>query len=474
MTDRRIDFAKVDIASIQPLQGRRLRDVRAKHAPGLILRVTSKQKGGAIKRTWCARYVDGNDHDRRMTLGFWPAMSYQDAVKALNEARKIRAGGKDPIEARDAAARAIAGRMTVAELVAQFEAIRAPALKSGGETVRLLRKHVEPVLGTLAVADVGEDQIHAVLTKERARLAADDAGIAKMDAARRKEAQKAGTAAPRALKRRTFTLVNRIASALGSLFTFAVDQKVIKATPMPKMTKGKGPFPSENEKGRDFTDAEVRRVWTGIDATRMDARTQNALRLILLTAMRPSEVLGLRRRDIDMSATFVDRRGGAERRRGGGLVTLKDTKNSMSRIVPLSPAACAVLADALREAGSGPDDYVFAAETAGESKPMEAQALARAMARRSDVFGDDITPHRLRAMAANLVERLGFGSLAASDVLGHVDRSVNRRSYSSYDNLPARADALDAVAAEIERIAGLAPEDEPTPSANVVSLRQRA
>jgi hypothetical protein len=96
------------------------------------------------------------------------------------------------------------------------------------------------------------------------------------------------------------------------------------------------------------------------------------------------------------------------------------------------------------------------------------------MSRRFDVFGTDITPHRLRAMAANLVERLGFGSLAASDVLGHVDRSVNRRSYSSYDNLPARADALDAVAVEIERIAGQAPENAPETSTNVISLRQRA
>jgi hypothetical protein len=112
-----------------------------------------------------------------------------------------RAEGKDPIEARDAAARAIAGRMTVAELIAQYESIRAPSLKSGGETIRLLKKHVEPVMGALAVADVGEDQVHAVLTKERARLAADDANIQKADAARRKEAQKAGTAAPRALKR---------------------------------------------------------------------------------------------------------------------------------------------------------------------------------------------------------------------------------------------------------------------------------
>ena len=184
----------------------------------------------------------------------------------------------------------------------------------------------------------------------------------------------------------------------------------------------------------------------------MDERTRDALRLVLLTGMRPGEVLGLRRRDIDLSATFVDRRGGAERTRGHGLVTLKDTKNGSIRTVTLSPQARAVMATALGGADAVRDAYVFAAD-AETPKPMETPTLARAMSRRADVFGD-LTPHRLRAVCAFLVERLGFGSAIASDVLGHIDGSVLRRAYSGFDGLPARLDALEAVGVEIERIAG--------------------
>ena len=82
----------------------------------------------------------------------------------------------------------------------------------------------------------------------------------------------------------------------------------------------------------------------------MDARTRNALKLVLLTGMRPGEVLGLRRRDIDLSATFVDRRGGMERI-AARACDVKSTKNALPRIVPLSPQARTIMADALRAQG---------------------------------------------------------------------------------------------------------------------------
>ena len=106
---------------------------------------------------------------------------------------------------------------------------------------------------------------------------------------------------------------------------------------------------------------------------------------------------------------------------------------------------------------------------------MEPQALARAMSRRRDVFGEEMTPHRLRAMAAFLVEKLGFGSAVARDVLGHIDGSVLRRNYSGFDGLPARLDALEAVAIEIERLSGVAPDTAASaPAAEVVLLKRKS
>ena len=320
MADRHIDLSAVDIGVLQPPSSRRMIDLRDKRERGLALRLASKREGAT--RSWCWRYRDAGGRQRRIVLGHWPLVGYEEAVRRLREARRALSAGEDPIEARSAAQRALDGRMSVSDLVDRYEAVRSPALKSGGETMRLLRKHVAPAIGAIAVADVTGDQIRRLLTAERERLARDDAGLRK-----------------KGLKPRTFTLLSRIYAACGSLFSFAVAEEAIATTPLPRLKKGGSILPAENAKARAFSDEEITGFWSRIDETGMDTRTRTALKLVALTAMRPGEVLGLRRRDVDLSATFVDRRGGGERVRGNGLLTLRDTKNSLTRVIPLSPAA---------------------------------------------------------------------------------------------------------------------------------------
>ena len=456
MADRHIDLSAADIGVLQPPSSRRMIDLRDKRERGLALRLASKRQEAA--RSWCWRYRDADGRQRRIVLGHWPLVGYEEAVRRLREARRTLLGGRDPIEARSAVQRALDGRMSVSDLVDRYEAVRVPALKAGAETMRLLRKHVAPAIGALAVADVTGDHIRRLLAAERERMTRDDAGLRK-----------------KGLKPRTFTLLSRIYAACGSLFSFAVAEEAIASTPLPRLRKGGSLLPAENAKARTFGDDEIAGFWSQIDGTAMDIRTRTALKLVALTAMRPGEVLGLRRRDVDLSATFVDRRGGAERVRGSGLVTLRDTKNGLTHVTPLSPAARALAAEALLSAGAGRDAFLFPAETAdGTVKPMETQALARAMARRRDVFGEEMTPHRLRAMAAFLVEKLGFGSAVARDVLGHIDGSVLRRNYSGFDGLPARLDALEAIAIEIERLSGVARNAAASATvAEVVLLKRR-
>jgi hypothetical protein len=153
MTDRHLDLLSADIGALQPPSSRRMLDIRDKREPGLVLRVVSKSKGAA-KRAWCWRYRDKDGSQRRMVFGHWPAMSYDEAVRRLREARRSLNEGLDPIEGEKLAQQALDGRMSVSGLIDRYEAVKAPKLKAGAETMRLLRKHVEPVVGSLAVADV--------------------------------------------------------------------------------------------------------------------------------------------------------------------------------------------------------------------------------------------------------------------------------------------------------------------------------
>jgi hypothetical protein len=152
--------------------------------------------------------------------------------------------------------------MTVFGLVERYEAIKAPNLKMGRETMRLLRRHVEPAIGKLAVAEVTGDHIRRLIHAERERLARDDKAL-----------REAGR------KPRTFVLVNRIFAACGSIFTFALDENLIPLSPMPRMRRGSGMLPAENAKSRTFADEEIATFWNRIDETGMDARTRAALKL---------------------------------------------------------------------------------------------------------------------------------------------------------------------------------------------------
>ena len=89
MTDRHLGLRSSDIGELNPPSTRRMLDVRDKRERGLVLRLTSKSKGGAM-RSWTWRYRDGAGKQRRIVLGRWPAMTYEAAVKSLKEARRPR------------------------------------------------------------------------------------------------------------------------------------------------------------------------------------------------------------------------------------------------------------------------------------------------------------------------------------------------------------------------------------------------
>jgi hypothetical protein len=238
MADRHIDLSAADIGTLQPPSSRRMLDLPDKRERGLVLRLASKRQGAT--RSWCWRYRDAGGRQRRIVLGHWPLIGYEEAVRRFREARRARSAGQDPIEAQSAAQRALDGRMRVSDLIERYGAVRSPALKSGGETMRLLRKHVAPAIGGVAVADVAGDHIRRLLAAERERLARDDAGLRK-----------------KGLKPRTFTLLSRIYAACGSLFSFAVAEEAIATTPLPRLKKGGSILPAENAKARSFNDGEI-------------------------------------------------------------------------------------------------------------------------------------------------------------------------------------------------------------------------
>jgi hypothetical protein len=100
MADRHIDLSTADIGALQPPSSRRMVDLRDKRERGLALRLASKRQGAS--RSWCWRYRDAGGRQRRIVLGHWPLVDYEEAVRRLREARRALSAGEDPIWKRRA------------------------------------------------------------------------------------------------------------------------------------------------------------------------------------------------------------------------------------------------------------------------------------------------------------------------------------------------------------------------------------
>lgn len=444
MAKRAIDFSETDIGSLRPPKGRRMVDFKDKRQPALALRVIEGLKG-QVSATWNWRYVGADKKTHRINYGRWPSMTYEAAVIAHQEARRRRGAGTDPIGTKEDTGRDLEGRMTVAAMVDAYALSGALKLKDPTETLRLMRKHIVPALGDKAAEAVTSKDIKRVLYAERDRIAAENEERAK----RNPEAQQ-----------RSGIVVTRLLSAFGSLFTWAVSRDLVDVSPVPKAKTLD--LAKERGKRRPLSVDELGRFWAWLPAARFDDRTVRALQLILLTGCRPSEILELRHRDVNFAETFVDRRGGSPVVREGGIVTILDTKNGSTVKVPLSDPARAILAAAIKAAPVGGKDAFIFANADDHSLPMTSHVLARAISRRRTFFQFEngkvlVTPHCLRATAADLVLRLGFSQATAQAVLNHRDGSVLASNYSDFDGLPERYDALHAIATEVERLGAATP-----------------
>lgn len=156
------------------------------------------------------------------------------------------------------------------------------------------------------------------------------------------------------------------------------------------------------------------------------------VRLAVETAMRLSEIIGLRWADVNLASRTV---------------TLHDTKNGAGRVVPLSPAAIIIFEKLPRRI----DGVVF-----GISGPSISQAWARAVERARKVYEEDCIEagtvpkqgyltdlhfHDLRHEATSrLFERGVFGTMEVASITGH--KTLQMLSRYTHMNAARLADKL--------------------------------
>lgn len=333
---------------------------------------------------------------RLLTLGKVEGMTLQGARKAARGALDKVGAGEDPV-----AAKKRAGANTVERLAGDF--VRSPEvrrLKAQAEYKRIVNREIVPAFGAMKPAELGRTELRAWAD-----------GI-------HKRAPYAANAA--------LAIVRR-------MLRWAVEHDRLETLPV-------FPKPPEPPKSRErvLTEDELRAAWGGM--TREEERGNligSALKLMLLTAQRRGEVMGMRWADVS-----------------GSWWTIHDTKSGRSHRVPLSKPALDVLDRVRERTGSG--EYVFPGRKPGRALSPHHGAVRLW----EDTAVADARVHDLRRTAASFMGSLGAGRFTIARVLNHADRSVtavyDRHSYDAEKMVALErwADDLTRILAGKERERG--------------------
>lgn len=218
--------------------------------------------------------------------------------------------------------------------------------------------------------------------------------------------------------------------------------------------------PNKRKRERVLTDAELCALWTCTAPT----STFNAIvRALLLTAQRRDEAACMARSEIDADKVWT--------------IPAERYKTGKANTVPLTPKVAAIIETQDTIKGC---DLIFTTNGKtpfsgfGKCKDrLDAEMLAalrKAAIERGDdpekVTLPDWRLHDLRRTAKTLMSRAGVRPDVSERVLGHVIAGVEG-VYDRHDYLSEKRDALERLAAEIDRIIN-------PPASNVVLLREAA
>jgi integrase len=356
-------------------------------------------------KTWSYAYkLDGKM--RRITLGGYPAMGLAKARSEADELRNQRIKGKDPRAAQQAER---AQRAQLALTVNSMCDSYVVHLKARGKlSWKADERYLKPTrakLGKRPVASITKRDLTDILQ----------------------------TAA-----KRSKVAANRMQSTLRTMWGWAADRDDVAMNFLAGMKKVGG---KEKSKDRVLTTDELRAFFAALAeaTTRATPIVRLALRCILLTAQRPSEVSGM----------MLSELHGLDQSDPHWIIPRLRTKNKKAEhTVPLSPAAVLLIKEGLEASRGGwqgkNDRPVFAGRFEG-LKNLARHSLSHAVRRIiKDKKFAKFTPHDLRRTGATLAQSLRIPRDYVKALLNHADGDVTA-TYARWHMFEEKREAVIAI-----------------------------
>lgn len=401
LTDVKVRKAKPDAKPYKLMDG-----------GGLYLLVTATGS-----KLWRFNYRHLSKH-KTLALGTYPDVTLATARERHQSARRLLADGIDPGAERKAQARAIAAKVENTLQAIADEWLSGPhAAKvtpgTAAATAKLLKADILTDLGGLPIADITAPILLSTLRKIEAR---------------------APYSAHKALQ------------MCGQIWRYAIATGRAERDITADLRGALKPFKVRHHPA--ITDpARQADLLRAVDGYTGSPLTVAALRLAVLSFVRPGELRQARWADIDLE---------------GGTWAYRVTKTGTDHIVPLSRQAVAIL-EGIRPL-SGHLGYVFPG-VRSKDRPMSENTVNAAL-RYLGFDGGEAVGHGFRATARTILDEvLGYPPHLIEHQLAHAVKDPLGRAYNRTAHLPQRRDMMQSWADYLDQIKA---------GAEVVTLRKVA
>lgn len=346
-----------------------------------------------------------NGREKLLALGVYPDVGLKAARERRDEARRMLAAGEDPGEARKAAkAKAVHEARNTFQAVAE-DWLAHQSASWADVTLERIRAGFEsdvfPSLGGRPMASLRPRDV--------------------IEAVRQIEARGAGEQAARTLQR------------IRAVFRFAVVHERIESNPMLDLKPAELLKPRLVKHRAALAERDLPAYLAALDAYEGDPTTCAALRLLMLTALRPGELRSLRWDDLDTAAAEL--RIPAER-----------MKMKAPHVVPLSRQALQLIE--AQRAISGEAELIFPSPFY-PARALSENTMNSALARMG--YKGEHTAHGCRAVFSTVANEAGHDADVIERQLAHRERNAVRAAYHRAEYLAERrklmqwwADHLDA------------------------------
>lgn len=354
--------------------------------------------------------------EKLLSLGTYPEVSLAEAREKRDQMRKLLADGVDP--SQDRKNKRFELRLnndnTFESVARRWHEHKKDSLSPSyaKSVLRRLEADIFPAIGYLPITEVKAPQI--------------------LDALRQIE------------KRGALDVAKRALQVCGQIFRFSVVEGIAERNPVSDLRDALKPYKKTNYSALDIKELpQFLRTLEGNDA-RLFFLTKYALKLLVLTFVRTSELINARWEEFDFDSKIW-------------IIPAERMKMRNPHIVPLSKQAIDILEKIKAQTGNG--EFVFPSQI-NPKKTMSNNTLLKAIERLG--YKGKTTGHGFRALAMTAIkEQLNYRHEVVDRQLAHAPRNKVDKAYDRAKFIDERivmmqkwADYLDVICNENKVIFG--------------------